>query len=413
MAELQGKPIGLVGLYDDPTTLLRAAEAVRDTGCRKWDCHTPYPVHGLDAAMGLGNSPVPYITVLSGFFGLAVAIVLTGGLSVFQYPLVTSGKALFSWQAFAPIYFELFILFAALATMGSVVFFCRLGKWHSPLHDSGIMPEVTCDRFAIVVDAADEKYDEAGLRKIFQETGCQDIRPLVDANGAGGVAPYQLPDSTPWWGGLIEKLLPRWSPFMYRATLVTLLALAVAVPLGMVAIPFIEFFNGMAAQPKGKTQMTYGRKFGVERIVLREPVDGTVPSNVPPEEYAYPLAHLAGTLDDAKRAGELIENPLPQTMENMARGRERFDIYCAVCHGTGGDGDGPVVGPNRFPAPPSLHTDQARGYADGTIFHIITKGTQIMPSYADKLTPEDRWKVIHYLRALQRANQPKPEDMNR
>ena len=173
------KTIGLVGLYDDVDALVAAARQVRDTGRRKWDCHTPYPVHGLDDAMGLRESPVPYVTLSAGFIGLVTAIVLTGGLSVFQYPIRIGGKALFSWQAFVPIYFELFVLFAALATMGSVVFFCKLGRWHSPLHDSDVMREITCDRFAIVLELEGEDDSEDKRRALLDGTGCRDIRPLV------------------------------------------------------------------------------------------------------------------------------------------------------------------------------------------------------------------------------------------
>jgi mono/diheme cytochrome c family protein len=90
-------------------------------------------------------------------------------------------------------------------------------------------------------------------------------------------------------------------------------------------------------------------------------------------------------------------------MDNLQRGRNRYDIFCIACHGRMAEGDGPVVGPNRFPAPPSLHTDQARGYDDGTIYYVITHGIGKMPGYADKLTPQDRWKVVHYVRALQLA----------
>ncbi len=179
MAEKRTKTVGVVGLYDDVDALVRAAESVRDAGLRKWDCHTPYPVHGLDRAMGLKESPIPYVTLIVGFVGLLTAIALTGGLSVFQYPIRIGGKALFSWQAFVPIYFELFVLFAALATMASIVVFCRLGRWHSPLHDSDIMREITCDRFAIVLDADNGNRGEQELRGILEKTGCSDIRPLV------------------------------------------------------------------------------------------------------------------------------------------------------------------------------------------------------------------------------------------
>ena len=179
MAERRRKTVGLVGLYDDVDVFVRAAETVRDAGCRRWDCHTPYPVHGLDRAMGLKESPVAYVTLAAGAVGLATAIALTGGLSVFQYPIRIGGKALFSWQAFMPIFFELFVLFAALATMVSVIVFCRLGRWHSPLHDSDIMREITCDRFAIVLDSDDNSSAEE-FRAVLKKTGCEDIRPLVE-----------------------------------------------------------------------------------------------------------------------------------------------------------------------------------------------------------------------------------------
>ncbi len=97
----------------------------------------------------------------------------------------------------------------------------------------------------------------------------------------------------------------------------------------------------------------------------------------------------------------------------MERGREVYNTYCIACHGEKGDADGSVTGPNRYPAPPSLHTDQARGYSDGTIFHILTRGMNQMPSYAWEVGPEDRWKTIHYVRARQRAMNPTPEDLRR
>jgi hypothetical protein len=180
MTESARKTVGMAGLFDNPDALLRCAEKVRDAGFKKWDCHTPYPVHGLDGAMGMKTSFIPYITITAGFIGLAVAIALTGGLSALHYPIRIGGKAMFSWQAFVPIYFELFVLFAALATMGSVIVFCKLGRWHSPLHDSDIMREVTCNRFAVILEAGDEAYDEENARRILESAGCGDIRPLVE-----------------------------------------------------------------------------------------------------------------------------------------------------------------------------------------------------------------------------------------
>ena len=111
---------------------------------------------------------------------------------------------------------------------------------------------------------------------------------------------------------------------------------------------------------------------------------------------------------DAVWVGQRLKNPVALTLDHVRRGQSRFNISCIACHGARGNGDGPVTGPNRFPAPPSLHTDQAVGYADGTIFHIITKGTGKMPLYGDTLSEPDRWKVIYYVRALQLAVRPQP-----
>lgn len=187
MAESRTKTVGMIGLYDSPDALIAAARRVREAGYRRWDCHTPYPVHGLDEAMGLKESPVPYFTIGIGFIGVALGLAMTGGLSAWHYPIHVGGKALFSWQAFVPIYFELFVLLAALATMGALLVFCRLGRWHSPLHDSGVMHEVTTERFAIVLDASDEQYTEDGARSLLRATGCRDIRPLVEQEEDGAL----------------------------------------------------------------------------------------------------------------------------------------------------------------------------------------------------------------------------------
>jgi hypothetical protein len=177
--------VGIVGMYDDPDSLITAAELVADSGHAEWDCYTPYPVHGLDDAMRVKESPIPYVTLTAGLMGLLAAISLTGGLSALYYPIRIGGKALFSWQAFVPIFFELFVLFAALATMGSVIWFCKLGRWASPLHDSGIMKETICDRFAITLMSCEKGLSEERMRDLLEKSGCKDIRPLMEDEDEG------------------------------------------------------------------------------------------------------------------------------------------------------------------------------------------------------------------------------------
>lgn len=203
---------------------------------------------------------------------------------------------------------------------------------------------------------------------------------------------------------------PTWSPSAFQAGLITMVVLALAIPMAIVAMPFNEFMNDMAAQPKGKAQMTYGRihdQEGFGWMLARDPVPGTLPRGY----YPYELDYLGNDPKSIARAGELQQSPLPVTMTHMQQGQRLYGTYCSVCHGNRGHGDGSVIGPGRFPAPPSMHTDKARSYPDGSIFHIITKGTEIMPSYADKLDANERWQVIEFLRALQRAEDPEPEDL--
>ncbi len=220
--------------------------------------------------------------------------------------------------------------------------------------------------------------------------------------------------------------IKRWRPsrralLVLRGTLVAVVLAAFFLPVAIVALPWIEFFNDMAAQPMARSQMTYGRTHGKKLMTERPAVPGTVPRNGP---LTYPfstpekapgkkLDKAELDLRTARWAGKHNTSPRRRTVANMKRGQQRYDIFCKTCHGSQGDGDGPATGQDRFPAPPSLHTDKARAYRDGTIYHIITRGIGKMPGYADKVEPAERWDIIAYLRALQRAKNPKPKDLKK
>ncbi len=122
------------------------------------------------------------------------------------------------------------------------------------------------------------------------------------------------------------------------------------------------------------------------------PPEGTIPVTGVPFPYG-------DSEEEAIRAGLELTNPLAPTAENLARGQHRFESACLVCHGAGGEGDGPIIG--RFPNPPNLIAEHAKSYPDGRIYHVITHGQGIMPSHALQVLPEERWAVILYLRQLQ------------
>ncbi len=132
---------------------------------------------------------------------------------------------------------------------------------------------------------------------------------------------------------------------------------------------------------------------------MRMPVQGTVPRDFVPYPYK----------NDPERAGRELKNPLRPTRAVLEQGQKIYNVTCRTCHGPLGLGDGSVV--PRYPRPPSLQSDKVRNWPDGSIYHVISMGQNIMPSYASQIAPADRWKVIHYVRVLQRSQHPSAEDL--
>ena len=134
----------------------------------------------------------------------------------------------------------------------------------------------------------------------------------------------------------------------------------------------------------------------------REPVTGTVAQG----ELRIDELLYAGKID-----GKIADVfPFPITVADLNRGRERFNIYCTPCHGYTGDGDGMVV-QRGFPAPPSYHIDRLRQAPAGHFFDVMTHGFGLMYSYAASVSPEDRWRIAAYIRALQLSQHASMTDL--
>lgn len=146
------------------------------------------------------------------------------------------------------------------------------------------------------------------------------------------------------------------------------------------------------ADPVAAESFSPSAVFGNGRT-MQTPPEGTLPRDEVPWRYQ-------ATPADAARAGAELRNPIAVDETTLARGQVVYDTFCAVCHGAGGLGDGPVA-QRGYPPPPSLLADNARTMPDGRMFHVVTSGQGNMPGYARQLTPEDRWKVIGYVRRLQ------------
>jgi hypothetical protein len=157
--EEQQKYFAVLAEFDTTAALYHACEEVRDAGYRKWDAHTPFPVHGLEKAMGLKASLVPWFTLGGGLTGASLGMLMQWWMSAVDYPIVISGKPLFSWQAFIPVTFELGVLFGALGAIGSMLALNGLPRWHHPLFQSERFERVTDDKFFIAIEAADPQFD--------------------------------------------------------------------------------------------------------------------------------------------------------------------------------------------------------------------------------------------------------------
>jgi mono/diheme cytochrome c family protein len=186
--------------------------------------------------------------------------------------------------------------------------------------------------------------------------------------------------------------------FFGRRLLLPGLALVLATGCSTKSKPTYEYMPDMSYGPRVSAQHEDPLRPG--EPVMRPPVEGTVPRNFTPYRYA------AG---DSLLAQAELTNPLPRSAEVLARGQRIYMNYCVVCHGEKGDGQGYIV--PKFPMPPSLFSAKVRGWNDARIFHVITRGQNLMPSYASQILPEDRWAAIHYVRVLQRAANPEPQDV--
>lgn len=174
------KVYGLLAEYETPGELYRACEKVRDAGYGAWDAHTPFPVHGLEKAMGLRPSIVPWIVAVMGFSGAGLGYLMQWWMSAVDYPLIISGKPFNSYQAFVPVIFELGILLGSFGAVFGMLGLNRLPTLYHSLFNSDRFARVTDDRFFISIEARDPKYDPARTRTLLESTGALHVEEVED-----------------------------------------------------------------------------------------------------------------------------------------------------------------------------------------------------------------------------------------
>jgi hypothetical protein len=163
----------LVGCFAEEAGVRKAVQRLSAQGFRVYDVHTPYPVHGLDEAMGLRRSRIPVVALLAGLAGLVSALVLQFYCAVIDWPLNVGGKPRNSTLAFVPITFELTILCAGLATAGAFLLRARLFPGAQPqLFDA----RTTEDVFTVVLRRRDATFDAGEARRLLLDSGAYDVR---------------------------------------------------------------------------------------------------------------------------------------------------------------------------------------------------------------------------------------------
>jgi len=184
------KPVALLAEFDNVDALMKAANGVRFAGYTRWDCYTPFPVHGLNKAMGMRPTRLPLLVLGAGITGALAGIGLQlytmattfEGLPTFAqgYKFIISGKPYASGPAFIPVTFELTILLAAMTAFVGMLLMNGLPRLYNPLHKSERFRRVTNDRFFVAIQSRDPLYDRDATRSLLESLGAVSVEQLED-----------------------------------------------------------------------------------------------------------------------------------------------------------------------------------------------------------------------------------------
>jgi len=381
-----GPLYGVLAEFDTPGELIHAARKVRDAGYTAFDCFSPFPVHGIDEAMGIKRTILPVLVFAGGFAGTLGGLFLQWWMNAYNWPWIVSGKPSWSIPANIPIGFETTILVAVLTSFFGMWILNKLPQvWH-PFFRLERFGRASDDAFLLGIEARDERFDADGTTRLLKDAGALAVEPCyLEADPA-------------------RRTMPKWiMAFIVSSTAFALIPLAIAAKArnSVSSEPHFHIFPDMDFQPKFKSD-TECDIFPDLRCNRGE-IPGTV---------ARGGLHADDTLYRGLEDGQWTTGFPRQLEVNEAfvrRGQGRFNIYCTPCHGYDGRGMGAV--PSRlltFGASWAVRNlvDPAATPArmpNGQLFNTISNGFNTMMGYAQQIPPEDRWAIVAYVRAMQRA----------
>lgn len=171
--------------YETPGACLHAAEKLRDAGYKNFDAHTPFPVHGMDAAMGLSDSKLGWIVLPAGMTGTLAGFSMMYWMNAIDYPLIIGGKPPGSFPSMIPIMFELTILLSGFATVFGMLGLNQLPRHHHPIFNSDRFRRATNDRFFVSVASTDPQFNLEKTKALLESTHAVAVE-FVEDNVEGG-----------------------------------------------------------------------------------------------------------------------------------------------------------------------------------------------------------------------------------
>lgn len=377
--------VGVLAEYGSPESLITAAHVVCSAGFGCWDTFSPFPLRGMDQAMGIRPTRLPWLVFVGGCVGGVFALAMQWYTNAVDYPGIASGKPLWNVFAAVPITFEMIILLSAIAAWVGMLLLIRLPHSYRSLASVRNFERATNDRFFVYIDATDPKFSSEQTASLLWQTGAVSVQIVREDPS--------------------RVSLPRW---LFGSLVI--LGVASLIPFTVVAwlrnresrLPRVHGVQDMDFQPKIKAD---GRNpFFQDGRASRPPVEGTIAvGDLHEDEHLY-QGVVAGQPARNFPSTIIVDDTL------FARGRVQFGIYCAPCHGLFGKSDGMIsqraddLAEGTWVPPSSLHQAYIRKQMDGQLFQAISKGIRNMPGYANQISATDRWAIVAYVRALQNDN---------